>query len=169
MREELKALLIEFGPVRKSYHPEQPFVRLARDGFWEVDAVSGMSAPKDKKLVLTHAAGGFSDEAPNLLQGDRALIYELAHGVLEEHFPDTMHEDILERVGLNQLVFKKKPRDPQFRERILRAYEYCCAVCGFNVRLGNHLVAVEAAHIMASGRRTGCGTSRRRRWRRAIR
>jgi len=41
----------------------------------------------------------------------------------------------------------KLHRDPQFRERVLRAYEYRCAVCGFNVRLGNTLVAVEAAHI----------------------
>ena len=148
VREELKALLIEFGPIRKSYHPEEPFVRLARDGFWEVDAAPDLSSPNDKKLLLSHASGGFSDAALNLLQSDRALVYELAHGILEEHFPDTMHEDILERVGLTHLVFKKKPRDPQFRERILRAYEYCCAVCGFNVRLGNHLVAVEAAHIM---------------------
>lgn len=38
-------------------------------------------------------------------------------------------------------------RDPGFRERILRAYEYSCAVCGFNVRQGDVLVGVEAAHI----------------------
>jgi len=41
----------------------------------------------------------------------------------------------------------KRTRDPNFRFKILRAYEYSCAVCGFNVRLGNHLVGVEAAHI----------------------
>src|ERR1700687_4129310 len=29
VREKLKRLLIEFGPVRKSYHPEEPFVRLS--------------------------------------------------------------------------------------------------------------------------------------------
>jgi putative restriction endonuclease len=32
VREKLKKLLIEFGPHRKSYHPEEPFVRLANDG-----------------------------------------------------------------------------------------------------------------------------------------
>ncbi|NLA46738.1 MAG: hypothetical protein GX866_04260, partial [Firmicutes bacterium] len=41
----------------------------------------------------------------------------------------------------------KTRRSPDFRNRILRAYEYQCAVCGFNVRLGDTLVAVEAAHI----------------------
>lgn len=30
---------------------------------------------------------------------------------------------------------------------MLRAYEYRCAVCGFNIRLGHALVALEAAHI----------------------
>ncbi|NLK53204.1 MAG: restriction endonuclease, partial [Syntrophomonadaceae bacterium] len=59
----------------------------------------------------------------------------------------SIHEDILNSVGL---VFGKgmsRIRDPNFRDRILRAYEYSCAVCGFNVRLGNNLIAVEAAHI----------------------
>jgi putative restriction endonuclease len=38
-------------------------------------------------------------------------------------------------------------RSPDFRDRILRAYEYSCAVCGFDVRLGTMPVALEAAHI----------------------
>ena len=91
---------------------------------------------------------GYTDEVLKLLRSDRSLIAELAMQVLEEHFPDTMHEDILERVGLNLLLFRRRPRDPHFRDRVLRAYAYCCAVCGFNVRLGHTLVAVEAAHIM---------------------
>jgi len=41
----------------------------------------------------------------------------------------------------------KKVRDPQFRDRVLRAYKYRCAVCGFDVRVGDSLVALEAAHI----------------------
>src|SRR6266498_2400824 len=37
----LTALLREFGPPRKSAHPEQPFWRLQRDGVWNVTAPSG--------------------------------------------------------------------------------------------------------------------------------
>lgn len=33
---DLTALLREFGPPRKSDHPEQPFRRLQRDGAWAV-------------------------------------------------------------------------------------------------------------------------------------
>jgi putative restriction endonuclease len=41
----------------------------------------------------------------------------------------------------------RRPRDPAFRERVLKAYEYWCAVCGFDVRLGNVSIALDAAHI----------------------
>src|SRR4051812_22525417 len=39
---DLTALLQEFGPPRKSDHPEQPFWRLQRDGVWSVQAPSGL-------------------------------------------------------------------------------------------------------------------------------
>ena len=35
---DLTALLREFGPPRRSDHPEQPFWRLQRDGVWAVTA-----------------------------------------------------------------------------------------------------------------------------------
>ena len=33
---DLRKLLIEFGPRRKSYHPEFPFWHLQSDGLWEL-------------------------------------------------------------------------------------------------------------------------------------
>nr|WP_300465308.1 hypothetical protein [Desulfobacula sp.] len=69
--------------------------------------------------------------------------------ILEKNFPTSIHEDILEAVGID-LEYNnkiKRKRDPNFRDKILNAYEYQCAVCGFNVRVGNSLVALEAAHI----------------------
>jgi len=58
-----------------------------------------------------------------------------------------LHEDILAQVGLDLKPAGLKVRSPDFRSRVLSAYEYRCAVCNFNVRLGDTLVAVEAAHI----------------------
>jgi putative restriction endonuclease len=66
---------------------------------------------------------------------------------MDSHFPETIHQDILEAVGLDFTIYTKKKRDSKFREKILRAYGYSCAVCGFNVRLAHALVGVEAAHI----------------------
>ncbi len=42
-RGKLKELLIEFGPLRKSYHPEHPFVRLVNDGVWELSSDINLS------------------------------------------------------------------------------------------------------------------------------
>ena len=69
--------------------------------------------------------------------------------LLENHFPESIHPDILNAVGLTLGVDKAaaKKRDPQFRQRVLTAYEYRCAVCGFDVRLGSVSIALDAAHI----------------------
>ena len=46
-----------------------------------------------------------------------------------------------------RLRMSLRRRDPCFRQRILKAYEYRCAVCGFDVRLGSISIALDAAHI----------------------
>lgn len=149
VKEKLSNLLIEFGPKRKSYHPEEPFVRLKNDGIWELsnDAAINLKNPSNRILLEYNIGGGFNDKVYRILKGNNKLIREVAQLILNEHFPDTIHEDILNHIGIDLDHSGKRIRNPQFREKILRAYEYSCAVCGFNVRLGNNLVGVEAAHI----------------------
>jgi putative restriction endonuclease len=147
VREKLRSLLVEFGPPRKSYHPEEPFVRLTTDGIWTLSASIDKRNFSDKQLLSEQVAGGFTSAVLDLLKSNDTLIQELTELLLNEHFPDSMHQDIIEEVGLDFSIHKKRKRDPYFRERILKAYEYSCAVCGFNVRLGNNLVAIDAAHI----------------------
>lgn len=147
VRDRLKHLLKEFGPFRRSYYPEQPFVRLTNDGIWSLNMDPGVVHIKDRWLLENGVTGGFSEEVYSLLKKDENLVREIAQIVLSQHFPETIHEDILEAVGLNIELGSGRGRDPMFRDRILKAYEYSCAICGFNVRLGNNLVAVEAAHI----------------------
>ncbi|MFB9759250.1 phosphorothioated DNA-binding restriction endonuclease [Ectobacillus funiculus] len=143
----LKELLMEFGPPRSSYHPEHRFVRLTGDGIWELSEEIDKRSFTDKSLLQMNVTGGFKKEVYNLLSTDHTLFQDIAQFLLNEHFPDTIHEDILGAVGLGFETHVKRKRDPKFRERILQAYEYSCAVCGFNVRLGHTLVGVEAAHI----------------------
>ena len=55
----------------------------------------------------------------------------------------------MDAVGL-EIQFEqtlRRRRDPAFRERVLMAYQYRCAVCGYDLRLGTQQVALEAAHI----------------------
>lgn len=140
---------MDFGPIRKSYHPEEPFVRLSRDGIWELDKPVDLSSPNNRKLIEDTVAGGFTPEVYKTLKDNMNLISELAQIILEQHFPASIHDDILSAVGLDFLFTytKKRKRDSKFRDKILRAYGYSCAVCGFNVRLAHTLVGVEAAHI----------------------
>src|SRR5262249_31669084 len=152
---DLTPLLQEFGPRRQSYHPEYPFWRLQNDGVWQVQAQGELKPrqsntdPPKSVLLAQDARGGFSDDVKAALQADPALVTQLAAGLLEHHFPESLHPDILSAVGLvlGAEAAKRRRRDPQFRQRLLVAYEYRCAVCGFDVRLGAQPVGLDAAHI----------------------
>jgi putative restriction endonuclease len=149
---DLTALLREFGPPRKSDHPEQPFWRLQRDGVWTVTAPADMplktgdDIPRVTALRSQDVRAGFSSDVRAALAADPSLVVKIAVQILERHFPESLHQDILNAVGLTLETAKKK-RDPAFRQRVLKAYEYRCAVCGFNVRLGSVSIALDAAHI----------------------
>jgi putative restriction endonuclease len=150
----LTALLREFGPPRKSDHPAEPFWRLQNDSVWTVQAPAdlpfkkGHSIPTVTALRSHNVRAGFSPDVQADLEADPTLVARIATRMLEMHFPDSWHQDILNAVGLTlDPSIGKQKRDPTFRQRVLRAYEYRCAVCGFDVRLGNELLALEAAHI----------------------
>jgi putative restriction endonuclease len=151
---DLTALLKEFSPPRQSYHPEYPFWRLQNDGVWEAHADGalkprrGNTDPSEGELLAHDARGTFSADVQAALRADSALAGALAARLLESHFPESLHPDILAAVGLDLGVpTAARRRDPQFRRRALTAYEHRCAVCGFDVRLGSVSIALDAAHI----------------------
>lgn len=152
--EQLGRLLREFGPKRKQYHPEFPFWRLQNDGVWEIPGADSLveSSNGDVRrgdLFRFEVAGGFTEDIARRLQDDASMVLGIVQNMLDAHFPDTVHEEILQATGID-LTFKstgQQKRDPNFRMNILRAYEFRCAVCGFDVRLGLQPVALEAAHI----------------------
>lgn len=158
--EAVGKLLRDFGPPRKSFHPEYPFWWLQSDGLWIVSAdgelrprKSGNNPPKGE-LLRKGAVGRLPAEDERLLSAHPELIRTAAREILERNFPETWHEDILAAVGLDldaedaeREAALRRRRDPRFRERVLQAYERRCAVCGAGIRLGDTLVGVEAAHI----------------------
>jgi putative restriction endonuclease len=84
-----------------------------------------------------------------LLRNSPQFITEIAYDLLERNFPASIHDDILDAVGLDLSVESviRNRLDPQFRTRILSIYGYTCAVCNFDIRLGESSIGVEAAHI----------------------
>lgn len=81
---DLTELLKEFGPPRRSYHPEYPFWRLQTDGVWTVRAAEGIKArqsntdPPKGELLAHDARAGFSDPVKVALAADPNLVAEIA-------------------------------------------------------------------------------------------
>lgn len=161
IEDNLRNLLRDFGPRRDSYNPHFPFWRLQNDGIWEVtnsdrirETASGDAHVTD--LRNHNVSGGFNETINEQLQNDHVLCYEIVQNLLDAHFPQSIHEDILQAVGIELPlpVFDTGTRLSNFRTSVLRAYEYRCAVCGYDVKLGNSPVALDACHIrwqMAGG------------------
>jgi putative restriction endonuclease len=151
----LQDLLREFGPPRQSFHSEYPFWRLQNDGIWELanaervaTRVSNRDAKKSE-LLKHDVAGGFTSEVFDAISNDKNLLRTVAYQLLESAFPDSYHEDILSAVGLDDAFEStiRRKRDPNFRSLVLMAYEYQCAICGMDLRLGGRELGLEAAHI----------------------
>lgn len=160
IKEDLENLLKEFGPHRDNYLTGAPFWGLHKDKIFYIPNADkiregkrpdGTSTSNPKIGDLNkHGVGGFITPIGDKLERNHRLAYEVAINLLDSHFPaDTYHQDILQAVGIfyPTQVRISRPRDSKFRSKILNLYDNQCAVCGFQVRHRNTLVALEAAHI----------------------
>lgn len=161
IEEDIRDLLREFRPWRRNYRPQDPFWRLRNDEdkVWEIPNEHKIEEIKrsdgrstgDAKIgdLRRYGAGNFLQPIADQLKKRPKLAFEIAQNLLDAHFPPSYHEDILQAVDIafpTQVLYLH-PRDPKFRENVLKAYEYKCAVCSFDVSFRNQPVALEAAHI----------------------
>ncbi len=161
---KLRSWLDEFGPQRIVQHPEQPFWRLQNDdGLWSVSSAAPIQSnqPSDGALRKAKAVGSLAPKFASALLDDPALMLATVRLLLLSNWPESLHQSICESVGLDldgieaslaqqrtrELPIPERRRDPEFRIKVLRAYEYRCAMCGFDGRLDNTTVGLEAAHI----------------------
>jgi putative restriction endonuclease len=155
IEEPLRDLLIRFGPKRASYHPEYPFYHLKNDGgLWSLEGIEriertrqGNTDPTLTELRRVDPRGVLDPGLCSALRSRPDLVNRIAHEILDAGWDPSYHEDILDAVGFPWVVETVRPRDSGFRETVLRIYERRCAVCGFDGRLGDVSLAVEAAHV----------------------
>jgi len=89
----LTRLLEEFGPPRKSIHPELPFYHLKTDGVWEIDEQApltrrqGSKNPLRSELRKWKVGGGFTPTLYAELKDHPEAVRELARELLSAHFP----------------------------------------------------------------------------------
>lgn len=162
MEERLRDLIREYGPTRKSYHPEFPFWHLMSDGIWEIPNKAdidrlrfervNVDSPTAADLRKAGAAGGLPEPIWNDLRRNPVLTRTAVQTILNCHFPETMHEDLLTELGLASGAPAASPdrkagRAPDFRDLVLNAYLNRCAICGFNGQFDSRTFGVEAAHV----------------------
>ena len=161
IEEDIRNLLREFGPWRPNHRPQYPFWRLRKEKekIWEIPDEHRIREGKRKNGKSTgdakiedlrrYGVGGFLEPIAYQFQENPEFAFEVVQNLLDGHFPLSYHEDILQKIGIpNPLqIIHLQPRVPNFRENILKAYGYRCAVCGFDVKLRLQPVALEASHI----------------------
>jgi putative restriction endonuclease len=150
IREPLAELIRDFGPPSTGRpNTEDPFWRLQNDrgNIWQVrDSLGGIISeethpPSIGRLVEREAAGNFFPDVCRALEERPAYIPPLAADLLAAHFPSSLHEDICSAVDLQMegeipegREERRAARDPEFRTKILTAYEFRCAVTGWDLR-----------------------------------
>lgn len=103
IEKRLKDLLRQFGPSRKSYHPEFPFWHLQSDGFWclrdpdKFPRRKGGKSPSFRTLLNADATGYVPKDLWQELVANVHLRSELTRFLLEEFWPQTQHAAIYVR------------------------------------------------------------------------
>ncbi|GAB1337070.1 HNH endonuclease [Streptomyces sp. E-15] len=152
---DVQRLLTEYGPPHKT-SPAYPFHHLVSDGVWEVRTDRGAGSPGSgvRELRETGATGRLVPELRTALRREPQLLARIARLLLDLHFPPSFHGELCEAVGLElepvetgRLAVARRQRDPRLRELVLTAYEYRCAFCGYDGRIGAVPVGLEAAHV----------------------
>ena len=159
----------EFGRPGALPRVEYPFGRLRNDdGLWEIPEESLLSTGRQADIRVSEAkrfeiTGGFRQDIHELLCRHPELVSRAAHQILSDHFPASIHGDILEAAQVvpgapaldpdrpmprrGRRVREYTPRDSRFRRDVLEAYEERCAVCEHDIRFGNRPLGLEAGHI----------------------
>ncbi|MFI9597106.1 phosphorothioated DNA-binding restriction endonuclease [Nonomuraea sp. NPDC052265] len=154
---ELKKLLKEYGPPRDT-SPGYPFHHLTNDGLWLVDTRHGPGSPGPElgRLRESQAAGRLHPDLAHALAEEPGLLGRMARYLLDSNFAPSLHADLCLLAGLDletlETAAKTKTllavrRDPGFRDRVLMAYEYCCAFCSYDGWLDGAAVGLDAAHV----------------------
>lgn len=150
----LTELLRDYAPSRARLHPEYPFIRLQNDGIWVLqEPVKPQSVWNVNTQLLSSlrdgpVLGGFRPDIIKKLKKSTTLLAKLIEQVLEDNFPASLHQELIDRCGIELFTIHfRRSRNPEFRLCVLDAYGYQCTVCGHSMQLRGQHLALEAAHI----------------------
>jgi len=163
-------------PVKGLPQPALPYWHLQTDKVWELPNAAAMDrTAKQFPTVeaLRTSAGRIAEPFATALAADPRLAEQAVQLLLDEHFEPSLHADLREAIGLQDLapartpaptydlvaespelestlpteLVQRRPRSASFRNDVLAAYDHRCAVTGFQALIGRTLFCLEAAHV----------------------
>lgn len=149
----LERLIREHGgrPTRSGARPEQPFSHLRSSPFWTLHTQRQYEPGKTVRisdLRDPNSYGAFEPSVFGLLRSSRDARARVIDAILDQWWPETLHSDIREDLGLDRLDSRRRrQRDQQFTIDVLENYRYSCAICGFHAVLNGQATGVDAAHV----------------------
>ncbi|MGD0899192.1 MAG: phosphorothioated DNA-binding restriction endonuclease [Thermoguttaceae bacterium] len=153
IEKKLGRLIREHGgrPADSGPKPEQPFCHLRSSPFW-VLRTQREYAPGTTALISDlrrlESYGAFRPKVFRLLRSSGDARARVVDSVLNEWWPETLHGDIREDLGLDRLDSRRRPqRDQQFTIDVLENFRYSCAFCGFHAVLNGQATGIDAGHI----------------------
>ncbi len=154
----LTELLRNFGPPDRKTSPAYPFHDLQSDGIWTVDSPAGNDLGASRtQLRGSGATGQLPTKFEAALRKDALLVAMAAAFCSTPTSPSRCTATSAQSSGwtwkrwrcgpARQRAASLRRRDPQFRDAVLVAYEYRCAMCSNDGRLGTEAVGLDAAHV----------------------
>ena len=105
--ERFRELWEEFGRPGAPPRVHYPFGRLRNDDrLWEIPEESQLSTGRAADIRVSEArrlgiTGGFRQDIHDLLCSHPELVSRAAHQILSDHFPPSIHRDIMDAVRLS--------------------------------------------------------------------
>ena len=152
---KLSRALMLFGPAGRVATPQYPFWRLQNDNLWQVESDGpmklrqGSDDPAKSALIEKRARAGFLSSDYDSLRNNKKLQSRLIHQLLDAHFPSSIHEDIIAFFDLEIDVPDAQNSEPAgtWRQKVLKAYGWKCAVTQFSVGFQRAIFGVEPSFI----------------------
>ncbi|MBM96337.1 MAG: hypothetical protein CMI09_10910 [Oceanospirillaceae bacterium] len=150
-------------PIKSAPNATKPWWHLKSDGLWHIHDLERLALSQNIRSYRQSTAS-FSNDVLAWLDTDTSAIHTIAGLILQQHFLPTTYQSVLDQCGLdipapfelespNQIKdsanAQQRYRAASFRHDVLKAYDYRCAVSGFQITLGGSAIACEAAHIQA--------------------
>jgi putative restriction endonuclease len=171
-REELEYFISRYTNFKSKPNCLNPLWRLSKDNsgnaIW-ISNPSNLTEDKSSNVLASEARetnfkAGFSDDAYSYLSMNRAVAQKLVEHIIDDNFPPTLMEDILDDLSFGDIIpsfsdIEKDTllkRDPDFPHRIRSLYDFKCSFCGFKIYYHRNPLPPEAAHIKWKARGGEC-------------